>query len=348
LWSKDINFRETFRAMRNLTLARSIAALGTLAIAAWGSQAYAVEPGSADPHLPGVSDGVPAGALPPPGFYFVNTTAYNDGSLQDGNGNPTTAAHVNATAWITIPGVTWVTPLHLLGASYAVAIAQPLVTLSVTGAAGAGVTQSRTGVFNTVIVPAILSWHLPMGFFVSGNFAIYLPDGDNGDRGNGTNFNQHIANNTTTFAPGGAVSWFNGHGLETSLNVEYDIQTQNSNFVNIPGVVQEKFQSGDLLNLDFTAVQVLPGAYKKWTVGAVGFWSVQTTDDQITVNGTTSTFGPIPGLLGSGNKFQRFGLGPYVGYDFGPIGFNFWYTRDIEAKNAALGDTFFFRFALPL
>lgn len=315
--------------MRNLALTRTITALGALAAAAWGGQAYALEPGSADPHLPGVSDGVPAGALPPPGFYFVNTLAYNDGTVQTNAGNP---LPINATAWIEIPGVTWVTPLHFLGASYAVAIAQPVVTLAVTAG---GATTNKTGVFNTVIVPAIVSWHLPAGFFASANFAIYLDDGDTGGRGNGTGTQTHIANNTTTFAPGGAISWFNGHGLETSVNLEYDIQTQNDNF--LPGV---KYQSGDVMNLDFTAVQVLPGAYKKWTVGGVGFWSQQLTGDQIqTALGTANV---------SGSHFQRVGFGPYVGYDFGPVGMNFWYTRDVAAKNATLGDTFFFRFAIPL
>ena len=318
--------------MRNLALTRSLAALGTLAFAAWGGQAFALEPGSSDPHLPGVSDGVPAGALPPPGIYAVNTLAYNDGTVEDNSGNK---LPFNATAWIEIPGVTWVTPWHFLGASYAVSIAQPLVTLSVSAP---GVTQGRTGVFNTVLVPGILSWQLPMGFFASTSFVVYLPDGDTGDRGNGTRTQQHIANNTTTFAPGGALSWFNGHGFIASANLEYDVQTQNDKFDTPTGT---KYQSGELMNWDFSVLQELPGAYKKWTVGGVGFWSQQMTGD-------SATGGLAPLFNANGNHFKRIGLGPYIGYDFGPVGMNFWYTRDVEARNAAKGDTFWFRFALPL
>jgi hypothetical protein len=315
--------------MKTLTLTRTIAAVGTAAALAWGGQAYAIEGGSSDPHLPGVTSGVPAGALPPPGFYFANTLAYNDVTVNNNSGNP---LPVNATAWIEIPAIIWSTPLHILGAQYAVAFAQPLVTLSVTTPGG---TQGRTGLFNSIITPAIVSWHLPMGFFVSGSLPIYLDTGDTGDRGNGAGTNQHIANNTTTFAPSAAVSWFNGHGLELSLNGEYDIQTQDTNFA--PAT---KFQSGDLLNLDFSAIQVLPGAYKKWSVGAVGYYSVQTNDDQITVAGATST---VPN-----NRFEKFGLGPSVGYEFGPVAMRLWYIRDLFAKNSGQGDTFFFALGIPL
>jgi hypothetical protein len=190
--------KEHICVMRSSIAVGSIAALGSLAIAA-GGPAYAVEPGSSDPHEPGVSNGVAGGALPPSGFYFINTLSYQDGSLRDGNGNPTTISRINVTDWIEIPAITWVTPWHFLGASYAVAIAQPLVTLATTTNGG---TENRSGVFNTVLNPAILSWTLPAGFFVSASLPIYLQDGDTGDRGTGTLTSQaiHIANNTTTFA----------------------------------------------------------------------------------------------------------------------------------------------------
>jgi hypothetical protein len=348
--------------MKNVTVSRTAAALGTLAAIAWAGQAQAIEPGSSDPHLPGISDGVPAGALPPPGFYFVNTTAYTDGSLNDGNGNPTTAAHVDATAWIEIPGLTWVSPFHIFGAQYGAAIAQPVVTEAATTN---GATVNRTGLFNLVLVPAILSWHLPAGFFASVSFVVYPDEGDTGAHSNaagtvnGTDTVEHIANNTTTFAPSAAISWFNGHGLETSLNMEYDIQTADGDFLNTPAIpalgipaITEKYQSGDLLNLDFTVQQVLPGPYRKWTVGAVGYYSVQTNDDQVTAsaNGVsvTQTVAAVPGLNGTGNRFEKFGLGPTVGYNFGPVAFQTYYTQDLYAKNTTQNGTFFVRLAIPL
>jgi hypothetical protein len=334
--------------MKSHAFSRTIAVLGTLVSMAWAYQACALEPGTADPHEPGVTIGLPLGALPPPGFYFSNNTNYVDGSLRDGNGNVTTAANINITAWVQIPALLWSSPFHILGAQWGVAVVQPVVTLASTTN---GVTKNKTGLDNTLFNPAVLSWHLPNGFFVSAGIPIGLKDGDTGDRGNGTNNNEHLAANNWIFAPAAAISWFNGHGLEVTMNGEYDIQTQDNNFDHfvpntaIPASV--KYQSGNMLNLDFTVQQVLPGAYKKWQVGIGGFYAVQTTDDQITINGATSTVGAVPGLNGPGNRFEKFGLGPVVGYNFGNVGILAWYTRDIFAKNTTLNDTFWFTLAVP-
>jgi hypothetical protein len=345
--------------MESVVFSRTLAVLGTLASVAWAGQAYALEPGTADPHEPGVTIGLPLGALPPPGFYFSNNTNYVDGSLRDGNGNPTTATRVNITAWVQIPALLWSSPFHILGAQWGVAVVQPIVTISATTN---GVTQARTGLDNTLFNPAVLSWHLPGGFFVSAGIPIGLKDGDTGGNSNATQ--QHTAANNWIFGPAAAISWFNGHGLEVTLNGEYDIQTQDDRFANsftIPGTTTVvpatiKYQSGNVLNLDFTVQQVLPGAWKKWQVGIGGYYAVQTTDDTTTstipalgINNSTAT---VPANFanlqnGAGMRFEKFGLGPVVGYNFGNVGILAWYTRDIFAKNTTLNDTFWFTLAVP-
>src|SRR5579864_3778404 len=161
--------------MESFVFSRTLAVLGTLASVAWAGQAYALEPGTADPQEPGVTIGLPLGALPPPGFYFSNNVNYVDGSLRDGNGNVTTGVHVNITAWVDIPALLWSSPFHILGAQWGVAVVQPVVT---TAATTNGFTTNKTGLDNTLINPAVLSWHLPGGFFVSTGIPIGLPDGD--------------------------------------------------------------------------------------------------------------------------------------------------------------------------
>jgi hypothetical protein len=337
--------------MESFVFSRTLAVLGTLATVAWAGQAYALEPGTADPHQPGVTSGLPLGALPPPGFYFSNNTNYVDGSLKDGNGNPTTIVRNNITAWVQIPAVLWSSPFHILGAQWGVAAVQPIVTVASTTN---GATQNKTGLDNFLFNPAVLSWHLPGGFFVSTGIPIGFKTGDTGGGGNGTFTQQHLAANNWIFSPAAAVSWFNGHGLEVTLNGEYDIQTQNDNFdrhiplTAIPANV--KYQSGSVLNLDWTVQQVLPGAWKKWQIGVAGYYAVQTTDDEITINGSTST---VPANFvflqnSTGNRLEKFGIGPIVGYNFGPVGILAWYTRDVFAKNTALVDTFWFTIAIPL
>jgi hypothetical protein len=336
--------------MKSHAFSRTTMVLATLATMACADRAYAVEPGTADPHQPGVTSGLPLGALPPPGFYFSNNTNYVDGSLRDGNGNITTAAHVNVTAWVQIPALLWSSPFHILGAQWGVAVVQPIVTLSQTTN---GATQSKTGLDNLLFNPAVLSWHLPGGFFVSTGIPIGFKTGDTGDRGNGTDTNEHLAANNWIFGPAAAVSWFNGHGLEVTLNGEYDIQTQDNDFLNTP-VAKVKYQSGNILNLDWTVQQVLPGAWKRWQIGVAGYYAVQTTDDQTTtsipalgINNVTQSVAAVPGLNGAGNRFEKFGIGPIVGYNFGPVGILAWYTRDLYAKNTALVDTFWFTLAVP-
>jgi hypothetical protein len=325
----------------------TVAALAAVVALAWHGPARAIEPGSSDPHLPGITDGLPSGYVPPPGFYVTDDLAYISGSLQGGNGNAVKGpAATNITAYVDEPVLLWSTPLHLLGAQYAVALVQPLTTVSITMG---GVTTNKTGLTNTIIVPAILSWKLPVGFFVSGSFPIYLQDGDTGDRGAGTSSQQHVANNTTTFAPSAAISWFNGQGLTASLNGEYDIQTQNDNFMNT-AFAHASYQSGDILNLDYTVQQ----QFGKWQFGVVGYYAVQTTDDQIKGLGAFGIpDGTVPanfaGLQnGSGNRFEKFAVGPLAQYDFGPATVNFRYTQDVYAKNTTQNGTFWFRVAFPL
>jgi hypothetical protein len=334
--------------MEKIKFSRILAALGALAIAG-ASEAYAIEPGSNDPHLLGITSNLPLGALPPPGFYLSNNLAYLSGSLKNGNGNNINIPGfgVNALAYVDEPVLSWVAPFKVVGASFGAFIIEPFVTASVTAnTPGAGqVTSTRTGLFNTIFSPAELSWQLPLGFFVSAYPLFYVKDGDTGDTNQATR--SHIANNTWTFAPSAAVSWFNGKGLEATLNGEYDIQTQNDSFVKRP-FVTVKYQSGDILNLDFGVHQTLG----KWTIGAVGYYGVQTSDDQTTTSiaGLPTVTATVPASLinGKGNLFEKFALGPSAGYDFGPVSVNLRYTHDIYAKNATQNDTVFFFFALPL
>jgi hypothetical protein len=344
--------------MESFRFSRTLAVLGTLTSVALASQAYAVEPGTVDPHEPGVLAGVPAGVVPPPGFYAFNNLNFVSGSFAGDNGNVQKAPfnRINATAWVEIPTLEWVAPFKILGASYAASVTQPIVTNNVTNN---GVTKSKTGLDNFLINPLILSWHLPEGFFLSFSLPIGLKTGDTeGDAAGGTVGVTHNAANNWNFGPSLNLAWFNGHGTELSLNSEFDVQTQDDNFLNVAGLGKATYQSGTFMTLDFGVEQVLPGAYKKWAVGLVGTFATQLTDD--TIGGSTATLGAVgakPGttpanFLGnnnsSGNRVTIFGLGPSVSYNFGPVGMSFYYTHDFVAENALKADTFWWVVAIPL
>jgi hypothetical protein len=351
--------------MESFRFSRTLAVLGTLASAAWAGQAYAVEPGTVDPHEPGVLSGVPAGAVPPPGFYFFNNLNYVSGSLAGGNGNINKApfAQVNITAWVEIPTVEWVPPVHILGAQYAAAITQPIVTTSTTQTnlpfGLDSVTKNKTGLDNLLINPLILSWHLPDGFFLSFSLPIGLKTGDNeSNAAGGTSGIIHEAANNWIFGPSLNLAWFNGHGTELTLNSEFDIQTQDDNFLNVAGLGKATYQSGDFVTLDFGATQALPGAYKNWTLGAIGTFATQLQDD--TIGGSAASLGAVgaaPGTVpanflnqnnSKGSRVTIFGLGPTVAYNFGPVGMSFYYTYDLIAQNTVKASTVWWVIAVPL
>ncbi len=155
----------------------ALAGLAALAALVLPGEASALEPGSVDPHLPGVTESIPVGALPPPGFYFSNDLAYIDAGFQTGSGKELTtpAGGINVIAWVEVPLLLRSSPWRILGAQYGAFIAQPLVNLQVhsflTG------NNFRTGLYNTIINPAILSWHVAPNLFLGANMPIYLRDG---------------------------------------------------------------------------------------------------------------------------------------------------------------------------
>jgi hypothetical protein len=67
------------------TLLKTIAAFGAVAVTAWAGEAMALE--GPTPYLPGVTVGIPIGALPPPGIYFSDNNVILEGGLKDNNGN---------------------------------------------------------------------------------------------------------------------------------------------------------------------------------------------------------------------------------------------------------------------
>jgi hypothetical protein len=307
------------------------AALAALAALACCEAAQALEPGSVDPHLPGVTEGIPVAALPTPGFYFSNDLAYIDARLQTGSGNTlsTPAGGINIIAWVNVPLLLWSSPFHVLGAQYGAFIAQPLVNLQVHSFLSGN--NFRTGFYNAIVNPAILSWRVAPKLFLGGNMPIYLRSGTWAE---GAAIN--IANHTWTFGPSAALGYLDG-GFMASANLEFDLQTENKDFA--PGL---RYQSGNIITIDYTAQQT----FGKWTAGIVGFWIYQVEDDKLNGAPTPANFAGLGNS--TGNRFEAFSIGPSIGYNFGPIAVNLRYTRDVYARNGPQGEILWFRLALPL
>jgi hypothetical protein len=293
--------------MKKLALALTVSSLAIFA----SNAATAVE--NWTPYTDGIGIGGAAGALPPPGVYFQNTTYYADIKGHDTSGH-NNGTHINAI--VDVPVLLWAPDLKILGAQYAAAIVQPIDRVT-TNTGGNSYTQA--GRFETVVSPLNLSWQLPNDFYASTGLGIYIPDGTFHKNQNGA----PPSSNFWAFEPSVGVSWLhNGWNLSAKLLADLNLKNTDTNY-----------QSGHVADVDLTATKT----WGKWTGGLGVYERYQFTDDQ--QNGLK---------VGDGNRAKEFGLGPVIGYNFGPVAIDAFYTQAVSWKNEAAGNRFFTRITVPL
>jgi hypothetical protein len=287
---------------RNWALA---ATFGTLAMVAT-EQAQAYELGYAGwAQKPGITLGGGTAGTPPPGLYSFNQIfTYQANIVGPGAGPFNTPVHAAMEA----NGLLWVPGWTFLGATYDAVIVQPWVMDDV----GAPYNINPAGMHNTFIVPAELSWKLgDSGVFVKAGFGMYVPDGTI----SGVNGLGNVGNPWWTFQPNLVVSYLKD-GWNLTANVYDEINTRNT---------ITKYQTGDILHAEFTAAKSID----KWTVGGIGYFVGQVTDD------TSSVF--YGGAINT-NRYALWAAGGLVGYNFGPAVLNVWATKEFSAS--ASGGTF--------
>jgi hypothetical protein len=128
-----------------------------------------------------------------------------------------------------------------------------------------------------------------------------------------------------TFQPELALSYLaNGWNLTAFLYDE--INTENT---------RDRYTNGNIFHVDFTATKT----FGKWTLGPVGYYVAQITDDKCPVGICTATHGGLGGtvtptgvIVGNAQRFQVFALGGLVEYNFGAASFSVWATQEIMAK----------------
>lgn len=259
------------------------------------------------PLQPGATTGNPAGALPPPGVYLSVDANYEWGNLQDGSANDRTEPKIKIGNVSSVANLTYVPGWEVLGASYAMSVAQPYkwADTEVT-VGGSSTTITDDGNVNTVFVPAILSWNLGEGLFLGTGFAFYLDNGADG-----------IGNNYYTFEPNVAISYLN-NGWNLTANNIFDFNTKNKD---------NDYQTGNFYYLDLTATK----SVDKWTYGFIGNYTQQFTDDK--QNGTT--LAAIDGVRSEGNRAQHVLAGGMLGYNFGSFSLNTRLLYSLRAENDA-------------
>lgn len=289
------------------------------------SKSFALEGGDFTNYLRGATQGLPLGALPPPGLYGgfgLNATGLGGPA---GKGDQAIPGAATAPAFgygfnlLYVPGWTF------LGASYGMAVVQGFyqgeTASSVTPPFNASGPVSPE-IANTNFTPIVLSWMLGHGFFTSLALTIVAPDGSRWPSFAGACAACPIGGDVDlnpdfwTIAPGFAISYLDASWL-LSANFRYDINGASRGVTMSPfiGAAANGFISGNDLFGDFTFL------YKvgKWSFGPVGYIEAQTTPDR--------PGGGVPCGTGAAaicGMFEQGDVGFLVGYDFGPVAVQVW------------------------
>ena len=264
---------------------------------------------------PGAFIGASAG-VPPPGIYMFNQV-FTDQRNLTGPGTTTlgigshNSVHINdyTAGFLFVPGWTF------LGATYDAVLVQAVVDVGVGNPLGAipGVSTVFSGLFNTYVVPVELSWKLgTTGFAVKTGLGIFVPDGTkNGVFGTG-----NVGNPFATFQPELIVSYLGG-GYNLSAALYEEINTQNT---------VDHYTNGNIFHADLTATKT----FGKWTLGPVGYYVAQVTDDNC--SDVTCRTAHALGTLANAQRYQVFAVGGLLEYNFGPASLSVWATQDVLAK----------------
>ena len=255
-----------------------------------------------------------AGALPPPGNYFINYLIHYQGDLQDNDGNELPVdvkATANALRYI------YVSNYKLFGGDWGMHAIVPLVYQKLNIPDSPFDNDWVFGLGDITLDPIIIGWHFPPDWHITVGLDIYLPTGK-WDENDPT---QRIGSNFWSFEPIFSFTYLNQSGFEVSAKLMYNIKTENND---------TNYQSGDDFHMDYLIGQ----HFGPWAVGLGGYYLKQTQDDEL--NG--QEVGP------DGNRAQVFAFGPAVKYDYKGMSFIGTWNHETGVENYFEGNKFFFKF----
>lgn len=263
-----------------------------------------------------------AGAVPPPGDYFINYFGHVSGTLRDGSGNKVVAPNgkdISLSATFDALRYVKVTNTTLLGASYGWAAILPIVDLSIDAA---GAKAGRTGIGDATITPLILAWHSPEWHHAVG-LDLNLPTGAfNRNDPPGRN----IGANYYSIEPVFGVTYLGKDGWEVSGKFMYNWKTKNKD---------TDYQSGDEFHMDYLVGKHLG----PWSVGLSGYYLKQLTDDK--------QGGVKVGT--DGNRGQVFAIGPSIKYETAKHShLIFQWQHESNVENRFKGDKLWFKLIAAL
>ena len=275
-----------------------------------------------------------AGALPPPGNYFLNYFGYYSGDLVDGGGKKVPGAGVDA--WFNAFRFVQITEHKILGGNWGWHVIVPVVHQDVNLGFGG---KSKVGLGDITVNPFVLSWHTKNWHWAAA-LDINLPVGayKSGDP------RTSIGANYWSVEPIFAFTYLGDTGWEVSAKFMYNIKSKNKDFRQPLAFSDPKatYESGDEFHMDY----LVGKRFGPWAVGLSGYYLKQTTNDK--VNGQTIGVGP-GGIWSEGRKGEVFAIGPTVSYTTkGGVHFTGQWNRETSAENRFEGDKFILKLIMPL
>jgi hypothetical protein len=278
-----------------------------------------------------------AGYLPEPGFYLRNDFYVYQGSAQILPFSGRVEVDLRSRTITDLVAGTYVTPLKIFGANYALGVIWSSVTNTFLKGSLAVDTRfpllnrflsrseegSYTGVSDLVITPVNLGWHLG-NFHIMTFFNFYAPVGSyNAERRLNTGLNRWA------LEPNVAVTWLQPkRGQEVSISMGWTFNVQNP---------ATRYTTGQEFHLEYFLGQHLPCGF---TLGLAGYIYNQMTAD----TGSGATLGAFHG--------QTIALGPCLTFNGKiaghSIGLGTRYYNELKVKNRFDGQAAYLTFTLGI
>lgn len=273
-----------------------------------------------------------AGALPPPGNYYLNYFGYYDGGrLRDGDGDR--VGGTGAKAWFNAFRYVKVTDQKIFGGDWAMHIIVPVVHQTVELG---GDSSTVTGLGDFIFTPFAVGWHAGDWHWLA-TVELYAPTGKykSGDP------RKSIGANHWSVEPVFAFTWLPQSGWEVSARLMYNIKAKNRDFRPAPGAPKMDYESGDDFHMDY----LVGKRFGPWGIGLSGYYLKQTTNDKLDGRKISSAIGP----WSSGRKGEVFAVGPSAIYtsSTGTMFIAQW-QHETYAKNRFKGDKAWLRLIMPL
>ena len=262
--------------------------------------AHAYEPGYPGWSMPpGATLGMTAAPQPQPGFYSFNQIYVQQTSTTGPGADKQTTSVDVVTA---VSALLWSPGWTFLGANYEAMLLQPATMAD----AGAPINSSKSGLHNTVISPAQLSWQLGnTGLYVKTGLAVVVPDGTI----TGAAGLSNIGNPWWIIQPSLSVSYLR-FGWHVTANFSTEFNTANT---------YTGYRTGDILHADLAATK----SFGQWSVGPVLTYVGQISND------TSSAFYHNTIVT---DRYNLLAVGGQVSYNFGRVVLGLSATKDVLAS----------------